>query len=112
MPAPPELNERIVSPYMLSRAKADMIVEKRAALSKPGASKKMTKAFEEAFDKPPRTFHAPDMWNLGVMLLQLLQGTFKGTPQLKMLFNMEKFFGCAQQQVPVSLKQTQGPRNS
>ena len=82
----PELNERILSPYFLDKRMADLIVDKRLAdkhkernpYRKLGHVKEHASWDEEARDlewrTPPKSFHAPDIWNLGVMLLQVGDG--------------------------------------
>jgi len=93
---PPEFNRRVLAPYFLNQELADMIVENR---NKTGMRKEAIKAMaakaglhgneyvelpEEVkaatrfipddpylWEHGPPTLQAPDIWNMGIMLLQV-----------------------------------------
>ena len=119
-PMAPEYNRRVLAPYFMNQELADMIVECR---NKTGARREANKALEAKakesgeeeelseevkattrfvpgdpylWKKGPPTFNAPDVWNLGVMLMQLLAGSNKGTPELIILNDINKLYGCEQ----------------
>ena len=122
-PMAPEYNRRVLAPYFMNQELADMIVECR---NKTGMRKEANKALEHKaaeghepgdeeelseevkaatrfepqdpflWKNGPPTFNAPDVWNLGVMLMQLLAGSNKGTKELILLNDINKLYGCEQ----------------
>ena len=100
---PPEFNLRVLAPYFLNQELADMIVENRNKTSMRGAANRamVDKAglngneYEELpeevkaatrfipddpylWEHGPPTLQAPDIWNMGIMLLQVHEEKYEG----------------------------------